>query len=243
LKPWQKRQWCIPKVGAEFVAAMEDVLTVYARPYDRRYPQVCLDEKIKYLLDSPSPNLPMRGAIDDKPGSCEKEDYEYERRGSANLFVMVEPKAGYRHVMVTERRTSKDYAYALKWLVDEGYPDCEKIILVDDNLNTHSPASLYKVFAPAEARRILDKFEFHHTPKHGSWLNMAEIEIGIFERQCLARRMGSQIFLEQEVAALEAERNRAEAKINWQFTCEMARSKLHRLYPKLEAAETAASIV
>ncbi len=156
---------------------MEDVLSVYARPYDRRYPQVCLDEKIKYLLTTPSPGLPMRAAEGDKGGSGEKEDYEYERTGSANLFVMVEPKAGLRHVIVTDQRTSKDYAYALKWLADEGYPEAEKIVLIDDNLNTHSPASLYKVFEPAEARRILDKFEFHHTPKHGSWLNMAEIEI------------------------------------------------------------------
>lgn len=210
---------------------MEDVLTVYAREYDPRFPQVCLDEKIKYLLQSPSPNLPSR------PGSCEKEDYEYERKGSANLFVMVEPKAGFRHVIVTDQRRACDYAYALKWLVDEGYPNCEKIILITDNLNTHTPASLYKVFPPQEARRILDKFEFHHTPKHGSWLNMAEIEIGVFERQCLARRMESKIFLEHQVTALEVARNQAKAKINWQFTCEMARAKLHRLYPKLQIDE------
>ncbi len=146
---------------------------------------------------------------------------------------MVEPKAGFRHVMVTEQRTSKEYAYALQWLADIGYAGGEKIILIADNLNTHSPASLYKIFPPAEARRIVDKFEFHHTPKHGSWLNMAEIEISVFERQCLARRMATQAFVAQEVVALQAERNEAKAKIEWQFTCEMARTKLHRLYPKL----------
>jgi len=212
---------------------VEDVLTIYAQSYDPRYPVVCLNEKIKYLLASPSPNLPPKAAVGEKPGCLEKEDYEYVRQGSANLFVMVEPKARKRHVLVRERRTSRDYALALKWLVDEGYPECEKIILVDDNLNTHCPASLYKTFEPKEARRILAKFEFHHTPKHGSWLNMAEIEISVFERTCLSRRIATRAELEHQVAALEAERNAAQATINWQFTCEDARVKLDRLYPKL----------
>ncbi len=206
---------------------MEDVLTLYARPYDPLKPVVCLDEKVKYLLSSPRASLPIR------KGQSEKEDYEYRREGTCNLFVMVEPKAGRRHVIVTEQRTAKEYAHALKWLVDEGYPKAEKIILIDDNLNTHTGASLYKTFRPEEARRLLDKIEHHHTPRHGSWLNMAEIEISVFERQCLHRRIVDRASLVDEVAALEAERNRAEATINWQFSCELARIKLQRLYPKL----------
>jgi hypothetical protein len=207
---------------------MEDVLSVYARPFDPKKPVVCLDEKVKFLLSSPTPNLPIRR------GSCEKEDYEYHREGSANLFVMVEPKAGKRHVIVTAQRTAKEYACAIKWLVDEGYPNAEIILLIDDNLNTHCAASLYKTFAPEEARRILDKIEYHHTPKHGSWLNMAEIEISVFERLCLNRRMSDRTILAEEVAALETERNAARAKLDWQFTCENARAKLHRLYSKFE---------
>lgn len=208
---------------------MEDVLSVYGRPYNPAVPVVCLDEKVKYLLDSTTPSLPM------KAGHSEKEDYEYKRHGTANLFVMVEPKGGKRHVMVTDRRTSQDYARALKWLVDEGYPECEKIVLIDDNLNTHRAASLYKTFKPEEARRIIDKFEFHHTPLHGSWLNMAEIEISVLERVCLSRRIKDKAILEREVAALEAERNAKQCKIVWQFDCEQARTKLHRLYPKLQS--------
>ena len=218
-------------MSAEFVAAMEDVLTIYARPYDPKQPVVCLEEKVKYLLSSPRAGLPLRR------GASEKEDYEYAREGTCNLFVMVEPKAGRRHVIVTSQRTAKEYAHALKWLVDIGYPNAEKIILVDDNLNTHSAASLYKTFAPSEARRILDKIEYHHTPKHGSWLNMAEIEISVFERQCLHRRIADKTTLVAEVSALEVERNEAEATINWQFSCETARIKLHRLYPKLSNDE------
>lgn len=211
---------------------MEDVLTEYGRAYDPKRPRVCLDEKVKYLLSSPTASLPA------KAGQSQKEDYEYQREGTCNLFVMVEPKAGRRHVIVTEQRTAREYAHAVRWLVDVGYPTAEKIILIDDNLNTHCGASLYKTFPPAEARRILDKIEYHHTPKHDSWLNMAEIEISVFERQCLRRRIASKAQLEQEVAALEAERNAAKAKINWQFSCEQARVKLHRLYPKLADDET-----
>lgn len=214
---------------------MEDVLTEYARPYDPQRPQVCLDEKIKYLLDSPRPNLPAKAKDGEKAGRVEKEDYEYERRGSVNLFVMVEPKAGFRHVMVTDQGRACEYALAIRWLVDVGYPEALKIILIDDNLNTHCAASLYKTFEPAEARRLLAKIEQHHTPKHGSWLNMAEIEISVFERLCLNRRIADRETLAREVAALETERNQAGAKITWQFTCEKARVKLHRLYPKLSA--------
>src|SRR5215210_1528081 len=160
-------------------------------------------------------------------------DYEYKRNGSRNLFVLIEPQAGYRHVAVTERRTAQDYAHFIKWLVDEAYPQAQVIRVVQDNLNTHKPASLYATFEPAEARRLVRKLEFHYTPKHGSWLNMAEIEISVFERQCLNRRIGEEALLKKEVAALEAERNAEHATINWQFSCEKARSKLHRLYPDL----------
>lgn len=206
---------------------MEEVLELYAQPYNPRRPQVCLDEKVVYLLSTP------RGKLALQPGNPTKEDYEYQREGSCNLFVLVEPLAGKRHVMVRSRRTQQDYAQVLKWLVDEGYPQAEEIEIVQDNLNTHGPAALYQTFEPEEARRILRKVRFHYTPKHGSWLNMAEIEISVFERQCLARRIDSQTALEREVAALEAERNAAAAKINWQFTCQKARETLQRLYPKL----------
>lgn len=235
LKPWRRQQWCIPSVSAPFVAAMEEILELNTTPYNPKRPKVCLDEKVVYLLQSLRPNWAMR------PGSCAKEDCEYERSGSCNLFVVVEPQAGWRHILVREQRTGSDYAQVLRWLVDEAYPDAEEIELIQDNLNTHGPASLYRTFAPAEARRILRKIRFRYTPKHGSWLNMAEIEIGIFERQCLDRRIGSQAELEREVAALEAQRNAAHATINWQFSCEQARAKLRHLYPKLEAEAQAQS--
>jgi hypothetical protein len=206
---------------------MEDVLDLYATPYNPRRPKICLDEKMVYLLTTP------RGKLLRRQGRAEKEDYEYHREGSCNLFVMVEPQAGYRHIIVRQRRTNADYAYALKWLVDEGYPDAEEIEVVQDNLNIHGPGALYATFEPQEALRILRKLRFHYTPKHGSWLNMAEIEISVFERQCLSRRIGTQAELEQQVAALETERNASKAHINWQFTCEKARETLHRLYPKL----------
>lgn len=229
MKPWQRQQWCIPTVGAKFVADMEAVLTTYAKPYDPKRPKVCLDEKIVYLLSSPRPAIPGQTT------KVTKVDYEYQREGSANLFVIIEPQAGYRHVIVRERRTAKDYAEVIRWLVEEGYPQAEEIEVVQDNLNTHLPAALYQTFPPAQARSLLNKLRFTYTPKHGSWLNMAEIEIGIFERVCLSRRIANQAQLTQEVAALEAERNAVHATINWQFDCEMARVKLHRLYPKLGA--------
>jgi hypothetical protein len=206
---------------------MEDVLTTYAKPYDPTHPKVCLDEKIVYLISSRRDNLPM------KPGAAEKQDFEYQREGSANLFVIIEPQRGWRHVLVRTQRTAKDYAEVIRWLVDEAYPDAVQIEVVQDNLNTHCPAALYQTFPPQEARRLLNKLKFTYTPKHGSWLNMAELEISVFERTCLDRRIGSREILEREVAALEAERNKAKATINWQFTCEMARVTLQRLYPKL----------
>jgi hypothetical protein len=208
---------------------MEDVLTTYALPYDADYPQVCLDEKLVTLHADVVEPLPVQ------VGQPERIDYEYERVGTANLFVMVEPLAGYRHVEVTQRRTAQDYAYQLQWLADVRYPHAKKIRLVQDNLNTHRLANLYLVFSPHEAHRLAQRFELHFTPIHGSWLDMAEIEIGIFERGCLGKRVASIEALTQRVAALETERNAAHATINWRFTADDARLKLARLYPKLEA--------
>ncbi len=207
---------------------MEDVLSTYELPYDADYPQVCLDEKLVTLHGDVVEALPVQ------PGQPERVDYEYERVGSANLFVMVEPLTGYRHVAVTERRTALDYAQQLKWLADVRYPDAHKIRLVQDNLNTHRLANLYLAFPPQEARRLAERFELHYTPTHGSWLNMAEIEIGIFERGCLRRRVPSLEILRQRVAALQTERNLAHATIDWRFTSTDARAKLARLYPKLD---------
>lgn len=206
---------------------MEDVLTSYELPYDAAYPQVCLDEKLVVLHADVVESLPMQ------PGQPERVDYEYERVGTANLFVMVERLAGYRHVEVTQRRTAIDYAHQLKWLADVRYPHATKIRLVQDNLNTHRLASLYLAFSPDEALRLSQRFEIHATPVHGSWLNMAEIEIGIFERACLRRRVESIDALKRRVAALEDERNQLKATIDWRFTTGDARFRLHRLYPKL----------
>jgi len=213
-----------------YVAAMEDVLTTYELPYDVDYPQVCLDEKLVTLHADVIDPLPVQ------PGQPERVDYEYERLGTANLFVMVERLAGYRHVEVTARRTAEDYAHQLQWLADVRYPDAKKIRLVQDNLNTHRLANLYLVFPPEEARRLAERFELHFTPTHGSWLDMAEIEIGVFERGCLGKRVASLDDLKRRVAALETERNTAQATIDWRFTTTNARSKLARLYPKLEEA-------
>jgi len=206
---------------------MEDVLTTYEQPYDADYPQVCLDEKLVTLHADVVEPLPVQ------PGHPERVDYEYERLGTANLFVMVERLTGYRHVEVTPRRTAEDYARQLQWLADVRYPDAKKIRLVQDNLNTHRLANLYLIFSPAEARRLSERFELHYTPTHGSWLDMAEIEIGIFEQGCLRKRVASVDELKRRVAALEAERNAAHATIHWRFTTTDARTKLARLYPKL----------
>lgn len=210
---------------------MEDVLSVYELPYDEDYPQVCLDEKLVTLHADVVEPLPVQ------PGHPERVDYEYERLGTANLFVMVERLTGYRHVAVTARRTAEDYARQLQWLADVRYPHAKKIRLVQDNLNTHRLANLYLVFPPAEARRLAERFELHFTPTHGSWLNMAEIEIGIFERSCLRRRVPSREALIQRVVALETERNTAQATIHWRFTTGDARLRLERLYPKLNEPE------
>jgi len=209
---------------------MEDVLTVYEQAYDEDYPQVCLDEKLVTLHADVVEALPVQ------PGQPERVDYEYERAGTANLFVMVERLAGYRHIEVTQRRTAADYARQLQWLADVRYPHAQKIRLVQDNLNPHRLANLYLVFPPAEARRLVERFELHFTPTHGSWLNMAEIEIGVFERGCLSRRVPDLTALRQRVASLERERNAAHATIHWRFMTVDARLKLARLYPKLETA-------
>jgi DDE superfamily endonuclease len=212
-------------MGGEFVAAMEDILALYGLPYDARYPTVCLDEKPVVLHADVRAGLPLA------PGHAERRDYEYERRGTANLFVMVEPLAGWRHVAVTERRTKRDYAECLRWLVEERYPRARYVCLVQDNLNTHVAGALYEAFPPKQARRILSRLEFHPTPTHGSWLNQAEIEISVFERGCLSRPVGDLATLERRVGALEAERNARGATIDWQFTPRQARVNLKKLYP------------
>lgn len=206
---------------------MEDILTIYTRPYDPCVPVVCMDETSKQLTKETRRPLPPR------PGALLRYDYEYERNGVANLFMFYEPFAGKRHVAVTTRRTSHDWAVQIKELTDFQYPLAEKIILVMDNLNTHKGASLYEKFDPAEARRILNRLEIHYTPKHGSWLNMAEIELSVLTRQCLQRRIPDNTMLTDEVAAWEQQRNGSQASVDWRFTTDDARIKLKRLYPTL----------
>jgi hypothetical protein len=227
LKPWQFKTWCIGTPSARFVAKMEDVLDVYHRPYNPDYPVICLDECSKVLHTTP------RGALGAKPGVARREDYEYERQGTCNLFCWVEPLAGRRQIRVTARRTAIDLAEQLRLLVDEDYPDAKGIVLVTDNLNTHHLGALYEHFAPEEARRIAQRVEWHSTPEHASWLNMAEIELSVLAQQCLAGRIGDQESLARKVTAWQQERNKACAKIDWQFTTADARIKLRRLYPKL----------
>src|SRR5215212_3113613 len=229
LKPWLREQWVIPpKANAEFVWRMEDVLAVYTRHYDPRFPRVCMDELSKQLVADAHPPLPMQ------PGQSARVDYEYERNGTANLFLFCEPLHGQRWVTVTDHRTKIDWAHQIKELVDVRYPDAERIVLVMDNLNTHTPGSLYEAFPPAEAKRLADKLEIHYTPKHGSWLNIAELELSVLARQCLDRRIPDRQTLESEVAAWEAERNALGGAVNWRFTTEDARIKLKRLYPSDE---------
>jgi hypothetical protein len=194
-------------------------------PYDARYPTVCLDEKPVVLHADVRPGLPPA------PGHVERRDYEYERRGTANLVVLVEPLAGWRYVAVTQRRTKRDYAECLRYLVEERYPEAERICVVQDNLNTHTAGALYETFPPQQAWRILARLEFHYTPKHGSWLNQAEIEISIVERGCLSRPVPDTPTMQQRVKALEDERNERRATIRWQFTNRQARVKLKKLYP------------
>jgi len=204
---------------------MEDVLEVYHRPYDPARPVICLDERSKALRGTP------RGGLPPRPGLCRREDYAYERHGVCNVFLWVEPLAGRRQVQVTGRRTAVDFAQQLRELVEVAYPGAEKIVLVTDNLNTHSPYALYQRYAPQEARRIAEKLEWHYTPEHGSWLNMAEIELSALSRQCLRRRMDSEHIVMHETSVWQQERNQAQTKVNWQFTTADARIKLQKLYP------------
>ena len=204
---------------------MEDVLDLYHADYDPDHPVVCFDETSRQLV---ADKRPVIGA---KPGRVERYDYEYKRNGTRNLFMFCEPKAGWRHVEVTERRTAVDFAHQMRWLVDDAYPHTETIRLVLDNLNTHKLGSLYDAFKPAEARRIAKRLEFHYTPLHGSWLNMAEIELSVFSNQCLNRRISDEVILKREVSALERKRNEAVAVIDWRFSTQDARTKLQHIYP------------
>jgi DDE superfamily endonuclease len=206
---------------------MEDVLEVYHRPHDPACPVVCLDETSKQLIAE------TRVPIAAKPGHPARHDYEYERNGTANLFMMFAPLEGWRHVKVTERHTAVDYAQVLKELSDTHFPEATKIVLVQDNLNTHKPASLYETFPAAEARRLVERFEWHYTPKHGSWLDMAEPELSVLSSQCLDRRIPDKRTLVEEVAAWEASRNKNHTKANWQFTTADAHVRLKRLYPAM----------
>jgi hypothetical protein len=208
---------------------MEDVLDVYHRPYDERRPLVCLDEASKQLVGETRTPLPPA------PGQPERFDAEYVRNGTANLFMLSEPLLGWRSVVVTERRTATDFAEVVCWLVEEVHPDAERVVLVMDNLNTHKLASLYLAFEPARARRIAERLEVHHTPKHGSWLNMAEMELSALTGQCLDRRIESREELARDVAAWEAERNERQVGVNWQFTTADARVKLPQLYPAIQS--------
>lgn len=221
-------QWSIPpRQDADFVWRMEDVLEVYTRSYDERFLQVCLDEKSKQLVGE------VREPLAAAPGRPARHDYEYERNGTVNLFIVSEPLTGWRHIKVTERRTKLDWARCIQELVDIHYPHAEKIVLVMDNLNTHTPAALYEAFTPAQARRLASRLEVHYTPKHGSWLNIAEIELSVLARQCLDQRIPYREALVGEVGAWEDERNAAESSIEWRFTTDEARIKLKHLYPEI----------
>ena len=223
-----KEQWCLPpEQDAEFVCAMEDVLDVYHRPYDEKRPLIALDESSKQLIGETVQPLPA------EPGQPERFDYEYVRNGTANLFRISEPLLGWRAVKVTERRTAKDFAEVVRWLAEDVHPEAEKLVLVMDNLNTHKLASLYEAFPPEQARRIAERLEIHYTPKHGSWLNVAEIELSVLSRQCLNRRIESMEELRKEVAAWEDSRNEKQVEIQWRFTTADARVKLRRLYPAI----------
>jgi hypothetical protein len=216
-----------PDANAAFVAAMEDVIEVYHRPHDPDRPVVCVDETSKQLI------VETRTPIPAEPGRPKRVDYEYERNGTANLFMMFAPLEGWREVKVTDQRAAVDYAQLLKELADTHFPGASKIILVQDNLSTHKPASLYEAFPAKEARRLVERFEWHYTPKHGSWLNMAESELSILSRQCLARRIPDKEILAKEVAAWRKLRNSKHAAADWHFTTADARVKLKRLYPTL----------
>jgi transposase len=225
LKPWQEKMWCIPKVDAEFVARMEDVLDLYAEEPDERHPVVCFDETPRQLIGE------ARMPVAAKPGQPARVDYEYVRNGTANVFVFLDAHRPWRHTKVTDQRAARDFAECMRDLVDRHYPDAERIRVVLDNLSTHTPAALYESFEPEEARRISRRLEFHYTPKHASWLNMVEIEIGVMVAQCLDRRIPDKKILASEISAWQRRRNREKARIQWLFTAQRAREKLGRAYP------------
>jgi transposase len=225
LKPWQRNMWCIPQVDGTYVARMEDVLDLYAEAPDSRRPVICFDESPTQLIGE------MRLPIPPAPGQPERQDYEYKRNGTVNLFVFVDAHRPWRKVKVTDRRTTQDYAHCMRDLVDVHYPEADLIRVVQDNLSTHTPGALYETFPPEEAHRILRRLEFHHTPKHASWLNMVEIEIGVLRGQCLGRRIGERDQLVAEIDAWEQARNASGARINWMFDTQRARQKLGRAYP------------
>jgi hypothetical protein len=229
LKPWKKQQWVIPpKENGEFVARMEQVLEVYKRPYDPLHPVVCMDESPRQLIRETRLPLPA------EPGVVTRFDYEYERCGVCNVFLAVEPLAGTRIVEITERRSKQDWAWFLGEIARR-YLRAQKITLVMDNLNTHAPGSLYETFPPEAAKALWDRFDFVYTPKHGSWLNIAEIEINVLSRQCLERRIDTLEEMRSETWAWETQRDNAQSRIDWQFTTDDARIKLKRLYPTLDA--------
>lgn len=228
LKPHLKKQWCIPpKYNAEFVARMEDILELYAMPYDRDYPLICMDEQPVQLLGHKLTPLPII------PGQVKKEDYEYIRNGSCSIFMFTEPLGGWRHVCASQRRTKKDWALQIEELLEKWYPDAKIIRLVMDNLNTHTISSLYEAFQPEKALKLSKRLEIHHTPKHGSWLNIAEIELSAMTLQCLDRRIPSIEELQVQLSAWEVHRNAAQKQVEWHFTTSDARTRLKTLYPKI----------
>jgi transposase len=226
LKPWRRDMWCIPEVNGEYVARMEDVLDLYAEAPDPERPVVCFDETPVQLIGEARQPIPAA------PGQLERYDYEYRRNGTVNLFVFVDVNRPWRKVKVTQRRTARDYAHCMRDLVEVHYPEATRIRVVQDNLSIHSAGALYQAFPPAEARRILRRLEFHYTPKHASWLNMVEIEIGVLNGQCLDRRIDDASRLVGEIAAWERQRNAEGARINWMFTTDKARAKMGRAYPE-----------
>jgi len=227
LKPWQKRMWCLSDMNAEYVAQMESVLDIYAEPANEKQPVINFDEAMKQLVSETKAVVPM------KSGQTEKQDYEYKREGMANIYLFFDRHKGWRKAKVTASKKAVDFAHCMKDLVDIHYPEADKIRVVMDNYSTHKAASLYKAFAAPEARRLLKKLEFNYTPKHASWLNMVEIEIGNMNQQCLDRRIGDRNLLISELAAWEKRRNKKQATINWMFNVDAARTKLNRAYEKL----------
>jgi transposase len=225
LKPWQKKMWCIANVDGEYIARMEDVLDLYAEPHDPKRPVVCFDESPIQLIGE------VRVPITPKPGKRYRYDSEYKRNGTANLFVIVDANRSWRKVVVTDRRANQDFALCMRDLADIDYPDADKVRVVMDNLSTHTAAALYQTFPAAEARRVLRRLEFHYTPKHASWLNMVEIEIGVMRRQCLDCRIDSRARLETKVRAWERRRTASGARIRWMFSTDQARLKMAKSYP------------